>query len=73
MWGTITPKEAAEKIEEQKREIIGVPQNLEEQAISLVGRDIYEKLIKGYTEKPVSYTHLIKGLVRFRMNILKNI
>lgn len=51
MWGTITPKEAAEKIEEQKREIIGVPQNLEEQAISLVGRDIYEKLIKGYTEK----------------------
>lgn len=51
MWGVVTPKEAAEKIEEQRREIKKVPQNLEEQAISLVGRDIYEKLIKGYTEK----------------------
>ena len=44
-------KEAAEKIEEQRKEIDREPQNLEEQAISLVGRDIYEKLIKGYTEK----------------------
>src|SRR5699024_9612007 len=44
-------EEAAAKIEEQKKEISGEPQNLEEQAISLVGRDIYEKLIKGYTEK----------------------
>lgn len=51
MWGVITPEEAAEKIEEQKKEITGEPKNLEEQAISLVGRDIYEKLIKGYTEK----------------------
>lgn len=51
MWGVVTPEEAAAKIEEQKKEIIGEPKNLEEQAISLVGRDIYEKLIKGYTEK----------------------
>ena len=51
MWGVVTPKEAAEKIEEQRKEIDREPQNLEEQAISLVGRDIYEKLIKGYTEK----------------------
>ena len=51
IWGVITPEEAAAKIEEQRKEVIGIPQNLEEQAISLVGRDIYEKLIKGYTEK----------------------
>lgn len=51
MWGVVTPEEAAAKIEEQKSEVKGEPQNLEEQAISLVGRDIYEKLIKGYTEK----------------------
>ncbi len=51
MWGVVTPEEAAAKIEEQKKEIIGEPKNLEEQAISLVGRDIYEKLVKGYTEK----------------------
>ena len=51
MWGVVTPKEAMDKIEEQKKEIKGEPKNLEEQAISLVGRDIYEKLIKGYTEK----------------------
>lgn len=52
MWGTITPQAAREKIEEQRKEMEGKqPQNLEEQAISLVGRDIYEKLIKGYTEK----------------------
>lgn len=51
MWGAVTPEEAKEKIEEQKKEVKGEPQNLEEQAISLVGRDIYEKLIKGYTEK----------------------
>ena len=51
MWGVVTPEEAAAKIEEQKKEITGEPQNLEEQAISLVGRDIYEKLVKGYTEK----------------------
>lgn len=51
MWGVVTPEEAAAKLEEQRREIAGEPQNLEEQAISLVGRDIFEKLVKGYTEK----------------------
>ena len=51
MWGVVTPEEAMVKIEEQRKEIKGEPTNLEEQAISLVGRDIYEKLIKGYTEK----------------------
>lgn len=52
MWGVVTPQEAADRIEQQKREAgITEPKNLEEQAISLVGRDIYEKLIKGYTEK----------------------
>ena len=52
MWGVVTPQEAAAKIEEQRRAAgITEPQNLEEQAISLVGHDIYEKLIKGYTEK----------------------
>ena len=51
MWGVMTPKEAQTIIDEQKKEISGEPQNLEEQAIRLVGRDIYEKLIKGYTEK----------------------
>ena len=52
MWGVVTPEEAAAKIEEQRKEAgISEPKNLEEQAISLVGRDIYEKLIKGYTEK----------------------
>ena len=51
MWGVVTPEEAAAKIEEQRKEITGEPQNLEEQAISLIGRDVYEKLVKGYTEK----------------------
>ena len=52
MWGVVTPAEAAAKIEEQRRAAgITEPKNLEEQAISLVGTDIYEKLIKGYTEK----------------------
>ena len=51
MWGVVTPEEAEAKIAEQCKEITGEPKNLEEQAISLVGRDIYEKLIKGYTEK----------------------
>ena len=51
MWGVVTPQDAAAKIAEQRAEIMAEPQNLEEQAISLVGRDIYEKLIKGYTEK----------------------
>lgn len=52
MWGVVTPEEAAAKIEEQKQAAgITEPKNLEEQAISLVGTDIYEKLVKGYTEK----------------------
>lgn len=59
MWGVTTPAEAQAKIDEQKQEVaaamaeqgITEPRNLEEQALSLVGRDIYEKLIKGYTEK----------------------
>ena len=51
MWGVVTPEEARAKIDEQCREITGEPRNLEEQAISLVGRDIFEKLVKGYTEK----------------------
>lgn len=52
MWGVVTPEQAAEKIRQQ-REAAGItqPKNLEEQAISLVGTDIYEKLVKGYTEK----------------------
>lgn len=51
MWGIATPDEAKEIIETQKQKITGEPKNLEEQAISLVGTDIYEKLVKGYTEK----------------------
>ena len=52
MWGVVTPDQAREKIEAQRREAgIVEPKNLEEQAISLVGVDIYEKLIKGYTQK----------------------
>ena len=52
LWGVVTPQEAKEKIENQVKEsTITEPKNLEEQAISLVGKDIYEKLIKGYTEK----------------------
>lgn len=52
MWGVETPKQAMDKLKEQRAEMAGREiHNLEEQAISLVGRDIYEKLIKGYTEK----------------------
>jgi UDP-galactopyranose mutase len=52
LWGVITPEQAQAKIEEQKSELnIGEPRNLEEQALSLVGPDVYEKLVKGYTEK----------------------
>ncbi len=51
MWGVVTPAEAEAKINEQRAEITREPKNLEEQAISLVGRDIFEKLVKGYTEK----------------------
>lgn len=51
MWNIRTPEEAKQKIEEQRSAVRGEPKNLEEQAISLVGTDIYTKLIKGYTEK----------------------
>lgn len=53
LWGVVTPKDAKAKIEDQKKSfnISGNPQNLEEQAISLIGPDVYEKLVKGYTEK----------------------
>ncbi len=51
MWGIRTPQEAKAIIEEQRMSIQGEPKNLEEQAIRLIGKDIYEKLIKGYTEK----------------------
>lgn len=52
MWGVVTPAEAKAEIERQRAEAaVGEPKNLEEQALSLVGRDIYEKLVKGYTEK----------------------
>ncbi len=51
MWGVIKPEQAVEIIEAQRKDVIGTPQNLEEQAISMVGRDIYETLVKGYTEK----------------------
>lgn len=51
LWGVVTPEEAEAKLREQRAEVTGEPRNLEEQAISLVGRDIFEKLIRGYTEK----------------------
>ncbi|MDR0853098.1 MAG: UDP-galactopyranose mutase [Clostridiales Family XIII bacterium] len=51
LWGVVSPDEAKAIIDEQKKEITGEPRNLEEQAIRLVGRDVYEKLVKGYTEK----------------------
>ena len=59
MWGVVTPEQAHEKIEAQRQEVLAMmrkkgvtePRNLEEQALTLVGKDIYEKLIKGYTEK----------------------
>lgn len=51
MWDVVTPAEAAAKIAEQRKAITGEPKNLEEQAISLIGTDVYTKLIKGYTEK----------------------
>ena len=51
MWGVCTPAQAKARIDEQRSGVTGEPKNLEEQAISLVGRDIYEKLVKGYTEK----------------------
>lgn len=51
MWGIATPEEARAILKEQRESVTGEPQNLEEQAISLVGKDLYEKLVKGYTEK----------------------
>ena len=91
MWGVVTPEEAEAKIEEQKREALsglaaerGVsveefePKNLEEQAISLIGTDIYEKLIKGYTEKqwgrPCTYQGIpIGGYTKMVENMLEGI
>ncbi len=64
MWGVTTPEEAAQKIDEQRKAAgITDPKNLEEQAISLVGTDIYEKLVKGYTEK--QWGRDCKGLPAF--------
>lgn len=51
IWGVVTPAEAAARIAEQRKEVIGEPKNLEEKAISLVGRDVYEILVREYTEK----------------------
>lgn len=68
MWGISTPKEAEKIIAEQRREITHTPTNLEEQAISLVGRDIYKKLIKGYTEK--QWGRKCKDLPTFIINRL---
>lgn len=51
IWNVATPAEAKAKIDEQRKEIVGEPKNLEEKAISLVGRDVYEILVKEYTEK----------------------
>ena len=81
MWGVVTPEQAAAKIEEQRKEISGVPNNLEEQAISLVGRDIFEKLNYFnalYQGIPVGgYTKLIENLlsgieVRLNTDYLKD-
>lgn len=63
MWGISTPAQAANIIAEQRKNISGTPKNLEEQAISLVGTDIYQKLIKGYTEK--QWGHDCKELPAF--------
>lgn len=68
MWGVVTPEDAMAKIAEQRAEIKWEPRNLEEQAISLVGRDIYEKLIKGYTEK--QWGRSCKDLPAFIINRL---
>lgn len=66
MWGVVTPEETAAKIEEQKKDVVGEPKNLEEQAISLVGRDIYEKLIKGYTGSTDAYFSYPLGTLEYR-------
>ena len=69
LWGVITPEEAKQKIEEQKKSVkIVNPRNLEEQAISLIGKDMYEKLIKGYTEK--QWGREAKELPKFIINRL---
>ena len=75
LWGVKTPEEAAAKIQEQRGSLVHEPRNLEEQAIQLVGTDIYEKLIRSYTEKQWGRkcselpAHIIKRLpVRFRFD-----
>lgn len=70
MWGVVTPQEAKEMIEKQKKEAgITEPKNLEEQAISLVGTDIYEKLVKDIlrnsgAENVVNFLHLLLNVYR---------
>lgn len=67
MWGVVTPEEAAAKIEAQRREAgITEPKNLEEQAISLVGTDIYEKLIKGYVSERLLDVWLETNQISYR-------
>ena len=73
MWGVVTPQEAWEKIEAQKQASgIKEPKNLEEQAISLVGTDIYEKLIKGYTQKQWGRqcSELPAFIIKYLQNVL---
>ena len=66
LWGLTTPDEVKAKIAEQCKEITNVPRNLEEQAISLIGRDVFEKLVKGYTEKQwgCSCTELSSSIIK---------
>ena len=85
MWGVVTPDEAKAKIEEQRAEAVAAlkghePANLEEQALSLVGKDIYEALIKGYTEKQwgrsctgvtILYYQAIAGKVGVRQQLFQ--
>ena len=76
MWGVVTPEEAAAKIEEQKKAAgITEPKNLEEQAISLIGTDIYEKLVKGTrrssgADHVPSFRHLSSSVCRFALPLI---
>ena len=71
MWGVTTPDEAKAIIEEQRKEIKGEPTNLEEQAVSLVGRDIYEKLIKGYTMQESGVSRLVSVKLEEEVALVK--
>lgn len=68
IWGVVMMEEAIVKVEVQRKEIAGEPKILKDQAISLVGLDIYEKLIKGYTEK--QWGHDCKDLSTFIIRLL---